>query len=208
MSDATSNGGASSALNRSLHWLAAIPAVYDAIQLLAGRPIVAAAIRRWLAQESGLVIDIGGGTGYLKTLLPRGMRHVCIDVEIPKLRRYVAKSVDAMPVAGDVMNLPLRTGSVDHIALVAVSHHLSDEEFELALRELARVLRPTGVLFFFDALWAPEFRVSRLLWHRDRGAHPRTREQLIDSLHRHFRVVDRIAVTAWHRYLGCRCQLP
>ena len=193
-------------LNRFLHRLSEYPGVYDALQILAGRPIVAAALRRWLRGVDGTVLDVGGGTGQLKTLLPRHARHFCLDVDRRKLARYAAKFDDAVAIGGDALCLPVRSTCLERAAFVAVSHHLADDQFDVALAELARVLRPNGVLFFFDAVWVPDSRVSSFLWRRDRGAHPRTIEQLTQALQRRFRVVDPIAITAWHRYFGCHCR--
>jgi SAM-dependent methyltransferase len=193
-------------INGLLHRISANPVIYDAIQIATGRPIIAAALRRRLARSRGLVVDVGGGTGQVKTLLPAGTRHVCIDVDPLKLAGYASKFPDAMPIVGDVMRLPLGTGSTPFLTFIAVSHHLDEEQFEAALRELARVQAPTGVLFFFDAVWAPDFRISRMLWKRDGGAYPRTVSRLVVSLRKHFRIVEQHEFSLWHRYLGCRCE--
>ena len=180
--------------------------VYDAIQFANGGPISDAAMRRWLANERGLVVDVGGGTGRLKRLLPRSVRHVCIDMDELKLSGYAAKHPDALPVYGDALRLPLRSGVAQLVAFIAVSHHLTDTELAQALGEAARVQAPTGTVFFLDAILAPDRRASRFLWRHDRGAHPRTKERLLYELKKCFRVVEQFEYTLVHRYLVCRCQ--
>ena len=193
-------------LNRALHRIAAYPRVYDALQIVAGRTFVAAALRKWLANSRGLVVDVGGGTGTLKALLPSTVRHVCVDTDRMKLSGYAAKFPDALPLYGDAMRLPLRTRVAPQVALIAVSHHLTDAELEAALSEIARIQAPTGSFFFFDALLVPERRASRFLWRRDRGAHPRTADDIVGRLQKHFDVIERFEYTVWHRYLACRCR--
>ena len=193
-------------LNGALHRITAYPRVYDALQVVAGRPLVAAVLRKWLAHERGLVIDVGGGTGTLKSLLPSAVRHVCVDTDGMKLSGYVRKFTDAVALYGDAMQLPIRSGIAPLVTLIAVSHHLTDAEFDAALAEIARIQAPAGSLYFFDALLVPERLASRFMWRRDRGAHPRTTEEIIGRLQKHFTVVDRFEYTLWHRYLACRCQ--
>jgi ubiquinone/menaquinone biosynthesis C-methylase UbiE len=189
-----------------LHRLAARSRVYDAIQFVTGGPVVAGIMRRWLAGARGIVVDVGGGTGRLKTLLPSNARHVCVDVDGLKLSGYAAKFDDALAIHGEASMLPFRSGAVEAITFVAVSHHLSDEQLTRVLDEIARVQSSRGTFFFFDAIQVPDRFVSRLLWRHDRGAYPRTKEQLVAVLHRHFRVVDCFEHTIVHRYVACRCE--
>jgi demethylmenaquinone methyltransferase/2-methoxy-6-polyprenyl-1,4-benzoquinol methylase len=86
------------------------------------------------------VLDVGGGTG-------RGIRAVeaperlVVDAARGMLRRVPA-GIDG--VAGDATRLPLRADSVDAVLVVDALHHMPDHAAVLA--EIARVLRPGGVL--------------------------------------------------------------
>jgi ubiquinone/menaquinone biosynthesis C-methylase UbiE len=193
-------------LNRVLQRVAACPGGYDALQWLAGRPLVADVLRKWLANERGLLIDVGGGTGTLKALLPAAVRHVCVEPNPAMLSGYVAKFHDGLPLNGDAVRLPVRDGAAPLVALIAVSHHLTDAEFDEALSEIARIQAPRGSFFFFDALLVPERLASRFMWRRDRGAHPRTAADIIARLQRHFEMVEHFEYSLWHRYLACRCR--
>src|SRR3954451_17341334 len=96
---------------------------------------------------TGTLLDLGAGTGKLTTtLLGRG---TVIAVEpdpamLAELRRLLP-DVDARE--GSAESIPLRTGGVDAV-LVGQAWHWFDTG--RALPELARVLRPGGVL---AALW-------------------------------------------------------
>jgi ubiquinone/menaquinone biosynthesis C-methylase UbiE len=192
--------------DQALHRIANYPGGYDVLQWLAGRSLNAKIIRKWLANERGLLVDVGGGTGTLKTLLPAAVRHVCIDPDPVMLAGYAAKFRDGLPLFGDAVRLPVRDGAAPLVALIAVSHHLTDNQLEEALGEIARIQAPHGSFFFFDALLVPERLASRFMWRRDRGAHPRTAADIIARLQKYFQMVDHFEYTLWHRYLACRCR--
>ena len=69
---------------------------------------------------------------------------------------------------------------------------------EALVSEVVRVLRPGGRFIFMDAV-KTDSRVSRLLWHYDRGAHPRTKPELESHLKPRFKMVREEA--AWHLHL-------
>ena len=103
--------------------------VYDLSQNVAGAHLVRRRLRRHLAticNFSDRILDIGGGTGKLQTLTPRGCRYICLDNEMPKLHRYVQVNQSSNPVLADATRMPVRTGSVDLVAWIAMAHHLTD----------------------------------------------------------------------------------
>ena len=192
---------------RHLQRIAERPTAYDWIQWAAGRSIVDRHLHPWLRFPAGsLVVDVGGGTGGLKAQLQQGVRHVCLDLERPKLDGYVSKFADAHPLQGDATALPIRDGVVDVIALSNVTHHLTDTQIECVVKEAARVLRPDGVLFVCDAVWAPTRRVGRWLWRHDRGSHPRTAEQIEAVLRRKFNIVQTGQFVVLHAYAAFLCR--
>jgi ubiquinone/menaquinone biosynthesis C-methylase UbiE len=191
--------------------MAAHPIVYNSIQWAAGRDTVYRHVRRLTHDIAhGIVLDVGGGTGSLKPQLNQSVRHVCLDLERPKLVGYVRKYADACPLMGDATLLPVRTGVVDMVALSLVTHHLSDAQLDTAFAEAARVLRSQGAMFVCDAVWAPSRPIGRLLWRHDRGSFPRTADQIASALERRFQIVEREAFAVFHAYTAflCRPRLP
>ena len=59
-----------------------------------------------------------------------------------------------------------------------MSHHIQEELLERVIQEMARVIKPGGLLVFIDAVWIPERRLNRFLWSLDRGEHPHTAQVL------------------------------
>lgn len=110
--------------------------------------------------------DVGAGTGFLsEALLQRGARVIAVDQSASMLERLEKKlgSRGALTCkVGEAGALPLETGTVDHAFANMYLHHVEDPP--LALRELARVLRPGGRLVVTD-LDAHEFEFLRVEQH-------------------------------------------
>lgn len=104
------------------------------------------------------VADIGTGTGYLLPHLSRAAgatgRVHAVDVE-PKMLEWVAtrakreglQNVATVLAQGGATGLP--AASVDRAIMINVWHHIEDPA--AYARDMARVLRPGGVLFIVEA---------------------------------------------------------
>jgi len=95
----------------------------------------------------GLVLDLGGGAGWVSELLARfGYRTVTLDLATALLRigqqRFAQAQLRFRPVAGDMTRLPLANGSVDAAIIIDALHHVPD--VTAVFREVFRVLAPGG----------------------------------------------------------------
>ncbi|MFF4059050.1 class I SAM-dependent methyltransferase [Streptomyces sp. NPDC001668] len=112
------------------------PALLDAIEELAGRPLA-----------SARVADIGAGTGIATALLhARGAEVVAVEPGNGMAEQFRRTHSGIPIVRGDGNDLPLLTDSVD-LLTYAQSWHWTDTA--RAVPEACRVLRPGGAL----ALW-------------------------------------------------------
>lgn len=105
------------------------------------------------------VLDLGPGDGWPSIPLAERLEGALVLGVDPSPRRVAVCRANAARrgarnasfLAGDGAALPLRTGSVD---LAVASHSLEEcAEPETAMRELARVLRPGGVLRVQSQVW-------------------------------------------------------
>jgi ubiquinone/menaquinone biosynthesis C-methylase UbiE len=109
--------------------------------------------------EASEVADVGTGTGFVAAgIAPRVKRVVGIDnapamLEVARenLRTLGASNVDLS--VGEVERLPLEDGSVDAAFANMVLHHARDPV--AMLREMARIVRPSGTVAITDEVEHP-----------------------------------------------------
>jgi glycosyltransferase involved in cell wall biosynthesis/SAM-dependent methyltransferase len=82
------------------------------------------------------ILDVGCGNGLITNKLPESFKVVGLDRSEEAL-----KHVQKETIVGDIFNLPLENQSFDLVICNDVLEHLSAEEREKALKELARVAR-------------------------------------------------------------------
>ena len=132
------------------------------------------------------VLDVGSGNGrHAFEVLRRGAEVTATDVDGAALAE-VERMAGAMAVAGEVAaggclrtlvadarRLPFADGTFDVVIAAEVLEHIPDDR--TAITELARVLRPGGLLAVTVPRWWPE-RVCWALsreYHEVRGGHVR-----------------------------------
>jgi SAM-dependent methyltransferase len=116
-------------------------------------------------EPRGRFLDVGCGTGATGGWLGERGDVVAVDFELQALELYGERHASMGRVAADAGRLPLATGAFDVVICVTVLCHRSIAEPAAVVRELARVVRPGGVL----CLWEPG--VKRLDRAHDRVTH-------------------------------------
>ncbi|GIW72802.1 MAG: hypothetical protein KatS3mg102_2344 [Planctomycetota bacterium] len=105
--------------------------------------------RAGVALEGARLLDVGCGAGYETALLWRIFRPALLlgldlmPEQLARARRAVQGS-GARLACADVCRLPLRDGSFDAAFELGILHHVP--QWRQALGEIARVVRPGGVL--------------------------------------------------------------
>ena len=97
------------------------------------------------AGVSGLVVDVGAGTGGLLARLGE-THHRAVGFELDEAAVALARTRTPPPALGRCVaeRLPVRSASAAAVTALDVVEHLDDDV--LALRELARVVEPGGLL--------------------------------------------------------------
>ena len=106
------------------------------------RTSIERALRSRLARFRGTVLDVGAGNQPYKQLLLRAPseaeRYVALDL--------ASSAYEPPDVAWDGVTMPFETESVDCALATELFEHCPEPE--LVMREILRVLRPGGFLFF------------------------------------------------------------
>ncbi len=137
-------------------------------RLIAGRMI------RWATQDTaihGEVLEIGGGSGAMAVQLARkfpSARLTTADVD-PRMVLAARKRLSRCPQAtvrqGDATQLPFDGASFDVVLSFLMLHHVV--EWEAAVAEAARVLKPGGAFVGYDLTAS---RTARWLHGIDRSS--------------------------------------
>jgi ubiquinone/menaquinone biosynthesis C-methylase UbiE len=98
------------------------------------------------------VVDIGCGTGGMLLELGRTARCVYgVDISagmLAKAREHVERSSSTVLVRASAERLPFMEESADYVVSYTALHHV--DELGEALREVARIIRPGGVVHIVD----------------------------------------------------------
>ncbi|MFC5279119.1 class I SAM-dependent methyltransferase [Halorubrum rubrum] len=133
-----------------------IAPLYDLVMPPANGAALAAGFDR-AERPIDRLVDVGGGSGRAAAALT-GPEITVVDASAGMLRR--ARGTRGLSaITGDAGRLPFRDGSVDAVMVVDAFHHLPDRG--AALREVARVLAPGGVLVVRE--FDPTHPLGRLL---------------------------------------------
>lgn len=121
--------------------------------------------RQLLDGLSGLVVEIGAGSGVSFAHYPTSVREVIAVEPEPSLREHALQVAQAAPVpvrvvGGVAEKLPLADASVDAALMAGVLCSVPDPNSALA--EVARVLRPGGELRFYEHVIARNGRLATL----------------------------------------------
>jgi SAM-dependent methyltransferase len=106
-----------------------------------------AVLERLSLQPQHIVCDVPAWGGYFARGVENPSRVICLDPDVAMVRCPGAKVIAAAPV-----RLPLPTASVDRVASLVGMHHQPAQIRSLFMLEIARILRPTGVVVMSEVL--------------------------------------------------------
>jgi ubiquinone/menaquinone biosynthesis C-methylase UbiE len=103
--------------------------------------------QRVVEAGGGPVLDIGCGPGLLtRDLASRGLAVSGIDISTAMLRLARTKNPRLGFAAASLTQIPVADGATAGVFCWYVLHHVPDEDLRAAIREVARVIAPSGSL--------------------------------------------------------------
>lgn len=128
--------------------------------------------------NESVILDIGCGTGFLLQFLDHNSRKKVFASDITPKMLQIACSKYPFPgyFRGDSYSLPFKDQTFDYVMCNSLLHHLYD--WESAIVELARVIKPGGTLFVGCE---PNSYVYKLFNPIRKIYHKFTRDKKIDS---------------------------
>jgi ubiquinone/menaquinone biosynthesis C-methylase UbiE len=120
--------------------------------------------RELLARAHGATIEIGAGTGLNLEHYPGSVTRLVLSEPDEHMRRRLAHRADALRPAAEVIDagaggLPFADATFDTAVVTWVLCSVPDQR--LALREIARVLKPDGHLLFLEHVRSDDPQVAR-----------------------------------------------
>jgi len=187
----SASGDATGILTKILHRAVAKPWVYDWVQFMAGARYTRRRLAAQIAQlhPASLVLDVAGGTGMFRDLWPSTCTYICLDNDMLKLRGFLNRNPNGVPLLADVTQAPIRSDVADVVLCVAAFHHIPEEFLVNFISESMRLVKNTGKFIFLDAIWKPTRWTGRLLWKYDRGSYPRRPETLYSLISGHAEII-------------------
>lgn len=128
--------------------------VYDLNHFEIFHPWEQSRLRRYaieLARQGGAVLDVAVGTGNVLGKFPPANQRVGIDLSESMLRLASRGFEGLQLVQAQAEAIPFPNGVFDVVYTYSALHHMGDAS--AAVREMARVLRPGGILVL-DHEWA------------------------------------------------------
>lgn len=186
-----------------LHRIVANPLVYDFSQKLAGEFFSHSLLKKEFAAMKKMesVLDVGGGTGGIRQLIPSDWNYTCLDLDPLKIKGFKKKYPNDYAVLASAVNIPVQDSSYSLCILSAVSHHLDENEFKKSLSEIKRVIKPNGKFLFLEAYLNKKNVFGNLLWAVDRGSFPRQPCKIVSILNKYFEIKTEKRWKILHNYM-------
>jgi putative AdoMet-dependent methyltransferase len=109
------------------------------------------------AYKGEVGLDLGTGTGNLAGRFMANEIRMCgVDQSIEMLRQCRLKFPVMETKLGNFLAIPYLDGKFDFIVSSFAFHHLTDEQKQLSLQEMERVLKPQGRLCIADLIYSEQ----------------------------------------------------
>jgi len=97
-----------------------------------------------------ILIDIGGGTGYITSNLSNKVKQaIVLDPSHKMLSKMNNRYISL--IQGTGQNIPFKQNTFDIVLMINLLHHITPDEQGIVLKDAFRVLKKEGKIFIIDA---------------------------------------------------------
>ena len=145
-------------------------------------------IQHILGDVGGAVLDVGCGTGEYAPLFSVD-RYVGLDLSVPFVRYASTRLRGFTFLVGDGEHLPFSDDQFQRVLVNGVIHHVDDASADQFLREVSRVVQPSGAVLIIEDVPSSAINLpGRLMHAMDQGDHIRTAEAYRELIERHLSI--------------------
>lgn len=146
-------------------------------------------IERYFSPESDkAILDLGCGTGEFSVFF-NPLTYTGIDIEQDYID-FARRTYKGTFLVENATSLSFEESSFDGIVILGVLHHIDDENCHKIMKELKRVLKPSGTILVIEDVDSPEDNfLTEFIHNYDKGGYIRTKEEYSSLLTSEFRIV-------------------
>lgn len=130
--------------------------------------------------DNKFILDFGSGTGANCTIC-HSDHYLGIEPNVDRVRLAKRIYPNHDFKFFDEQKIPIQNGSVDYIFVVAVLHHISDQQIKEYLHEFKRILKPGGKIIVMEPYLCEKRKLNNrfMNWYDD-GKFIRHEERYLD----------------------------
>ncbi|MCB1800964.1 MAG: class I SAM-dependent methyltransferase [Gammaproteobacteria bacterium] len=142
-------------------------------------------IRRWLPTDRARLLELGCGAAFTTRRLAESLPvQEIVAMEVDRIQHEKNLQISDLPnvrfLFGGAEAIALPDASVDGVIMLKSLHHVPGEHLDTALDEIARVLRPGGMAYVSEPVYAGEFNEILRLFNDEKVV----RQAAFDALRR------------------------
>lgn len=123
--------------------------------------------------DGATVLELGCGKAEkTRTLAETGRPRAILALEVDEIQHNINLQITDLPAVqfarGGAEAIPAEDGSVDIVILLKSLHHVPVPLMDQALNEIARVLKPGGLAWISEPIYAGEFNDILRLFHDEK----------------------------------------
>ena len=131
-------------------------------------------IKRTLPLEGARLLELGCGAAYTTRRLAESfpLREI-VAMEVDRIQHEKNLLIPDLPGVdfryGGAQKIELPDESVDAVIMLKSLHHVPEQDMEQALHEISRVLRPGGLAYISEPVYAGDFNAIMRLFHDEKA---------------------------------------